>query len=66
MIMRNDDKASESQKNDSAVALPDWKTIGARLRGVAMMAASLHLIRPAGGRSELDAAVETPRKFSGG
>ena len=64
--MRNDDKAIETRVNDSAAALPDLKTIGARLRGVAMMTASLHLIRAAGGRSEVGAAVETPRKYSGG
>ena len=46
--------------------LTDWRTLGARIRRTAMVAASMHLIQAAGGGLENGAVVETPRLFAGG
>lgn len=50
----------------SEPVLTDWRTLGARIRQTAMVAASMHLIQAAGGGLENGAAVETPRFIAGG
>jgi hypothetical protein len=47
-------------------ALPDWRTLGARIRRVAMVATTLHLARTADRSSDDGAALETPRGLTGG
>lgn len=46
--------------------LPDWRTLGARIRRVALVATSLHLVQGAGGALDDGAALETPRFITGG
>ncbi|MFH1416795.1 MAG: hypothetical protein ABII12_00700 [Planctomycetota bacterium] len=63
---RDNCDATKLPAGDRRTALPDYLALGADIRSAALAAASLHLVRSAGGRLDSGAALETPRVLAGG
>lgn len=51
---------------DKTAALPDWRTLGCRVRRAARVATAVHLIQAAGADLDGGAVLEMPRVVSGG
>jgi len=52
--------------SDKAAALPDWRTLGCRVRRAALVATAVHLVQAAGADLDGGAVLEMPRVVSGG